>query len=604
MTAINRYLVFLYRCVRETFYGGWRYYVWMTLLTVISLVGLHAYCKQLTDGLITTGMTDQVSWGVYIANFTFLVGMAAASVMLVIPAYVYKDESLHDVVIFGELLAVATIVMCLLFVTVDLGRPELFWHLTPGIGKFNWPISMLSWDVVVLWGYLLLNVWIWGNLIYSAYCGRKPSKLFYIPFVFIAMVWAISIHTFTAFLYMGLGARPFWNSSIVAPRFLASAFTSGPAFLVLTLQMIRRYTPYHVGNVTLLKLRSIIQVAMIINVFLLICDSFKEFYTVSHHVSSAEYLFFGLSGHNALVPWIWTAVALNAVALVLLMLPQSRGLYCLNAACVLAIFGIWIEKGMGLVVPGFIPTPLGEIVEYSPTVNETLVCIGIWAFGLLLYTIFLKGTIPVLTGAVRAPECDVAPQQGSDIVTREMELRPNGRVLTFSLIAVIFLGTASILWWDPLGHANPLPQDPPPAPDLTGPVLVRAERESTPYYGSENCKGCHSTKEYKKLWKDWTKGGHKDVECEACHGPAGDHALDDVEPRPKMVVTAEMLAEPHVLCMGCHAKIPGRQTSISQIEQIECEKHLAEFKVNKDDPDYEKSRQCLSCHDPHRPVKD
>ncbi len=412
MIAIRNYSIFLYRCLLETFVGGWRYYTWMTLLSVISLVGLHAYCKQLVDGLIATGMTDQVSWGVYIANFTFLVGMAAAAVMLVIPAYIYKDEAFHHVVIFGELLAVASIAMCLLFVTVDLGRPELFWHLMPGIGRFNWPISMLSWDVVVLWGYLLLNVWILGSLIYSEYCGRKPTKLFYIPFVFISIVWAISIHTFTAFLYMGLGARPFWNSAIVAPRFLASAFTSGPAFLILTFQIIRRNSPYRVEDATLLKLRSIIQVAMIINVFLLICDSFKEFYTVSHHLSSAEYLFFGLHGHHALVPWIWTAVALNGVALVLLMLPQSRGLHYLNVACVLAIVGIWIEKGMGVVVPGFIPTPLGEIVDYTPTVNETMICLGIWAFGLLLYTVFLKATIPVLTGEVRRPQPDVAPQTG------------------------------------------------------------------------------------------------------------------------------------------------------------------------------------------------
>ena len=412
MVAIKNYALFLYRCLNETFIGGWRYYAWMTLLTVLSLVGLHAYCRQLVDGLIITGMTDQVSWGVYIANFTFLVGMAAAAVMLVVPTYVYKDESLHHVVIFGELLAVAAIVMCLLFVTVDLGRPELFWHLMPGIGRFNWPISMLSWDVVVLWGYLLLNVWICGYLIYSAYCSRKPTKLFIIPFVFISMAWAISIHTFTAFLYMGLGARPFWNSAIVAPRFLASAFTSGPAFLVLTLQIIRRYTPYRVGDHTLLKLRAIIQVAMIINVFLLVCDSFKEFYTVSHHLSSAEYLFFGLHGHHALVPWIWTAVVFNTIALVLLMLPQSRGLRYLNVACVLSILGIWVEKGMGLVIPGFIPTPLGEMVEYAPTLNETVICFGIWAFGLLLYTIFLKATIPVLIGEVRAPERGVGPETG------------------------------------------------------------------------------------------------------------------------------------------------------------------------------------------------
>ncbi|RME43955.1 MAG: polysulfide reductase, partial [Deltaproteobacteria bacterium] len=197
------YLIFLKRCIREAFVGSRRYYAWMTLLTVITLVGLHAYCKQLVHGLIMTGLTDQVSWGVYIANFTFLVGMAAAAVMMVIPVYVYKDESLHDSVIFGELLAVASIIMCLGFVIVDMGRPDRLWHMIPGIGRFHWPISMLTWDVIVLNGYLLLNLHICGYLIYCAYRGRKPARIFYIPFVFVAIVWAISIHTVTAFLYVG-----------------------------------------------------------------------------------------------------------------------------------------------------------------------------------------------------------------------------------------------------------------------------------------------------------------------------------------------------------------------------------------------------------------
>src|ERR1043165_4685781 len=239
-TAVRNYFVFLWRCGRIAFVGDWRYYTWMGLLTVICLLGLNAYAKQLVHGLVVTGMSDEVSWGVYIANFTFLVGVAAAAVMMVIPVYIYKNEELHDLVIFGKLLAVAAIIMCLLFVTVDLGRPDRFWHLIPGIGQFNFPASMLSWDVIVLNGYLVLNVYICGYLLYCRYQKKMPAKWFYIPFVFLAIVWAISIHTVTAFLYVGLGGRPFWNSSIVGPRFIASAFTAGPALLILALQVVRR----------------------------------------------------------------------------------------------------------------------------------------------------------------------------------------------------------------------------------------------------------------------------------------------------------------------------------------------------------------------------
>ncbi|MEQ1918721.1 MAG: sulfate reduction electron transfer complex DsrMKJOP subunit DsrP [Elusimicrobiota bacterium] len=395
---LREYFTFVGRCARETIHGDWRYFLWMSALTAVSLLGLNAYCKQFVYGLTITGMSDQVSWGLYIANFTFLVGMAAAAVMLVVPVYIYKDETLHDVVILGELLSVAVIIMCLLFVTVDLGRPDRFWHMIPGIGKFNWPISMLSWDVIVLNVYLALNAHICGYLVYMVYKKQKPAPMWYIPFVFTAIVWAFSIHTVTAFLYVGLGGRPYWNSAIIAPRFLASAFTAGPGFLILTLQVIRRVSKYRIDDKAIFMLRNIVQVSMIINVFLLFCELFKEFYTDSAHVASAKYLFFGLHGHYGLVPWIWTAMALDLIALILLVLPLSRSLKYLDLACVLAIIGIWIEKGMGLIIPAFVPSPLGEIVEYFPTRSEWLICAGIWAFGMLLYTLFLKMTLPVLTG--------------------------------------------------------------------------------------------------------------------------------------------------------------------------------------------------------------
>jgi molybdopterin-containing oxidoreductase family membrane subunit len=395
---VRSYLIFLRRCVRLAFIGDWRYYAWLGALTVLCMLGLNAYAKQFVAGLSATGMTDQVSWGVYIANFTFLVGMAAAAVMMVIPVYVYKNEDLHDLVIFGELLAVAAILMCLAFVTVDLGRPDRFWHLIPGIGVFHFPGSMLSWDVLVLNGYLLLNLHICGYTIYCRYCGRRPAKWFYIPFVFIGILWAVSIHTVTAFLYVGLGGRPFWNSAVLGPRFLASAFTAGPAFIILTLQVIRKFTAYRISDRALLTLRSIVQVAMLINLFLLANEVFNEFYTADRNVASIRYLFLGLHGYHALVPWIWTAVCLNVVSAVLLMLPLSRRVGWLDVACVMTVCGIWIEKGMGMVVPGFIPSPLGEMVEYTPTWNEDLVCIGIWAFGFLCFTIFLRMSVPILMG--------------------------------------------------------------------------------------------------------------------------------------------------------------------------------------------------------------
>lgn len=403
------YVTFLWRVGRISFQGSGRFYAWMTLLSSLALVGLHAYARQFVDGLQTTGMTNPVSWGAYIANFTFLVGVAAAAVMLVIPAYIYRKEHMHEVVIFGELMAIAVILMCLLFVTVDLGHPERFHHMIPPFGILNFPSSILSWDVLVLNGYLLLNLHIAGYLLYCRYRQRPPTKRFYIPFVFIAIVWAVSIHTVTAFLYVGLAGRAYWHHPLVPARFLASAFVAGPALMILTFQIIRRVTRYWIGDAPMFTLRMIMTVAMIINMFLLGSELFTEFYSPTAHAAAAHYLYFGLHGRTGLVPWIWTAIALDTLGLLLLITPLSQKIAGLNVACAACFVGIWIEKGMGLIIPGFVPSPLGQVVEYLPTLNETFVCLGIWAFGLLLYSWMLHVAIPILNGSLRADTSCHAP---------------------------------------------------------------------------------------------------------------------------------------------------------------------------------------------------
>ncbi|RMF42802.1 MAG: polysulfide reductase, partial [Planctomycetota bacterium] len=379
--------------------GSLAFYAWMTVLTAVFLVGANAWANQVAHGMIVTHMTDHVSWGLYIANFTFIVGLAAGGVMMVIPAYVYNDRKMHDVVIIGELLAIAAIVMCLMFVLADLGRPERAWHLIPGIGKFNFPISMLTWDVIVLNGYLLLNLHICGYLMYTRFLGRQPNPAWYVPFVMLSIAWAISIHTVTAFLYCGLGGRPFWNSALLAPRFLASAFVSGPAFLIVALLLLQRTTPIRQLDGPIRTLTRIVQVTILVNLLMLVSELFTLFYAGGSHASAGWYLFFGLDGHRALVPWTWTSVACNVVAAILFLKPglaSGRHNAILALACCLAFAGIWIEKGMGLIIPGFVPSTLHEIVEYTPSLAEWRITAGIWAAGLMVFTIALKTALPTL----------------------------------------------------------------------------------------------------------------------------------------------------------------------------------------------------------------
>lgn len=376
----------------------------MAALTLVMAVGAYAYALQLRDGLAVTGMSDHVSWGFYISNFTFLVGLAAAAMMLVLPAYVLHDADFSRAVLLAEAVAVAALIMCLLFVVVDIGNPAASWHLMPVVGLLNWPRSLLAWDVVVLNGYLALNLAIPFYILYSRYTGRTPDKRRYLPWMYIAVMWAVSIHMVTAFLLAGLPARPFWNTALLGPRFLASAFTAGPAFVILLLYFIKAQTRYAIADGAFTKLALITTVAAQINLVMLASELFYKFYSPTHHGINAMYLFFGLGEHDALVPWVWSAILVNTIATVVLMIhPLRRNPRTLMVACAALFVAIWIEKGLGLVIPGFVPSPLGEIVEYRPSWVELAVTAGIWAFGFAVLTVLVRVALPIELGEARSP---------------------------------------------------------------------------------------------------------------------------------------------------------------------------------------------------------
>ncbi len=379
--------------------GSKAYYAWCFLLMAIILVGLFFYLKQHELGLVETNMTDQVSWGLYIANFTYLVGMAAAAVLLVIPSYIYSFKPIKEIVVLGELFAASSIVMAILFVMVDLGRLDRFWHMVPFIGSMNFPESLLAWDVLVLNGYLFLNLLIPIYLLVKFYYRKEPNWKFILPFILASIPWAVGIHTVTAFLYNGLASRPFWNASILAPRFLSSALCSGPAIMIIIFQIIRRISAIKVEDKALFKIAELIAYAMFVNLFLLTAEIYKEYYSNTIHIAPLKYLFQGLHGHTQLVPWIWAAMAMNVIAFFLFLIPRTRKrLATLNLGCLLVIIGVWIEKGPGFVIPGFVPDPLGEIYVYLPNLLELMVSFGIWAVGLLVFTLLIKVAIPIETG--------------------------------------------------------------------------------------------------------------------------------------------------------------------------------------------------------------
>ena len=382
--------------------GGAKFYTWMGFLALLSAGALYAFYLQNTEGLIVTGMTSQIHDGLYFANLVFLVGVAAGAVTIVFPAYIYHHKAMHEVTVLGEMLAISAVIMVMLFVFAHMGRPDRLWHMFPFVGIFNMPGSMLAWDVLALNGYLLLNFVCGFYYLYTKYTGTQVNNKWFMPVVYTSIVWALSIHTLTAFLISTMPARPMWYHSMMPIRFITTAFAAGPCLIILVFMIIRKNTKMWIQDDAINLLSTIVTWCLGLALFLTMSEIVVELYARTEHANSLYYLMFGLHGLTSLVPWFWSSLAFMIIAFVMLLIPSVRTNYkLLPIACVLAFVGIWIEKGMGLIVPGFIPTPIGEVTEYYPTLIEVIMTIGNWAMGFFILTILLKGAIGILVGEVK-----------------------------------------------------------------------------------------------------------------------------------------------------------------------------------------------------------
>jgi molybdopterin-containing oxidoreductase family membrane subunit len=342
-------------------------------------------------------MRDSVSWAYYIGNFTFLVGVAAASIMLVIPAYIYHWKPIKEIAIFGELLAVCAVVMCICFILVDIGNPLRFWHMLPLVGTMNFPSSLLSWDFFVLSSYFLLNLVIVIYLLYCHFYKKEYKVSFVMPLILFSIPLAIGIHTTTAFLFNALPGRPYWNSALLAPRFLASAFCSGPAILLILFQLLRKITKFEIKDEAIWTIAELMVYAMFIYLFFTVAELFKEFYSGTEHIIYWEYLLFGIGKNHELVVYSWSSIIMGCIAFALFLIPRTRkNFLTLNIGAVLIYASVYIEKGIALIVPGFTPDTLGQIYVYTVSMTEIRTAVMIFSAGFLLFTFLSKIAIAIV----------------------------------------------------------------------------------------------------------------------------------------------------------------------------------------------------------------
>jgi molybdopterin-containing oxidoreductase family membrane subunit len=372
--------------------AGKKYYGLMLVLLAVIGVGFLTYLRQLDFGLGITGMSRDVSWGFYIAQFTFLVGVAAGGVMVVLPYYLHDYKAYGRITILGEFLAIAAVIMCLLFIIVDLGQPMRLFN----VPFYPTPNSVLFWDMIVLNVYLLLNIIVGWNVL-EAERNNVHYRAWLKPLIYLSIPWAISIHTVTAYLYAGLPGRGFWMTAVMAPRFLSSAFAAGPALLILLCLLIRRTTNFDPGRTQIQSLAKTVAYAICVNVFLFLCEIFTVFYSqIPEHMDHFKYLYMGLHGHGTYVPWMWSSLVLMVIGIILLVNPVTRkNEGTLAVACVVIFAGTWIDKGLGMISGGFVPNPLHEVSEYIPTIPELIISAAVWAVGFFVLAALYKIAVSV-----------------------------------------------------------------------------------------------------------------------------------------------------------------------------------------------------------------
>ncbi len=371
--------------------GNKAYWGWIASLLVVIGIGFGFYVFQLQQGLGVTGLNRDVSWGLYIGQLTYMVGIAASAVMLVLPYYLHNHKAFGKLVIFGEFLAVSAVVVCLLFVVVDLGQPQRLMNVI----LYPTPNSVLFWDMVVLNGYLFLNIIIGWSVLHAVKKGVRPASWVKV-LIYVSIPWAVSIHTVTAFLYAGLPGRYFWHDSLLAASFLSGAFAAGPALLLLILMIVQKVSDLKIPKEAIQTMTKIITYAWAINLFMVLLKIFSAYYSqYPAKMATFDYLFGGYGGEQ-LMPWMWNFVFLGVVSLALLVIPATRNNpVTMTIALIMVFVAGWIDKGLTMVIGGFIPNPFKVHTEYWPTIPEFFISVGVYAVGLLILTVLYKVALAV-----------------------------------------------------------------------------------------------------------------------------------------------------------------------------------------------------------------
>jgi molybdopterin-containing oxidoreductase family membrane subunit len=372
---------------RRTWGRAW----WAVLVTGLG-VGLAAFLYQWVNGLGVTGLSNTVSWGLYIISFMFLVGVSAGGLIVVAGSELVESDRFEPFTRLAVIVSGTAIAAAAVSILPDLGRPQLVWKM---VWQPHWT-SPLIWDVLVITVYLTIaavDLWLLTR--------PEPRPKALRTMAFIALPAAVLVHSVTAWIFGLLVARPFWNTALLAPMFITSALVSGTALLIVVAHVVRRTTDWDPPDRVFPDLGRLMVWFIGVDAFLLFAEILTTYLSrVPDHLKQLNVILVG-----RLAPVFWAEVVLGlAVPFAIFASRMRYRRAWLVAAAVLSLVGVFFKRinivmtsmfeplvGLAPGIPGGRPGQAFRPDQiYVPTVVEAGVLLGVACFVGALITLGVR----------------------------------------------------------------------------------------------------------------------------------------------------------------------------------------------------------------------
>lgn len=414
------------------------YKIWIGLLLMIIAAATTMYVRQLKIGLGTTDMRDIASWGLYIANFVFLIAVSLVGSLISAILKLSSIKWATPLTRIAEIIAVAALFSALLIIVVDMGRPDRLWHIFI-YGRLQSPIV---WDIIVVNTYLVISLLLlylplipdiamlrknmthkprWQQKMYKVLSlgwqgTSEQYKLLTISvnvLIVLIIPIAFSIHTVTSWLFAST-LRPGWDSTIFGPYFVAGAFMVGSATVIMVMYVIRaKYACKHyISDFHFNMMGKLLVLTSLIYLYF----NLNEFMVPAYKMKSGEgaHIIGLFTGEFAFLFWL-VQIAGMMVPIILVLFKPFRKPKPLFIIATLVVIGAFFKRYL-IVTPTmlhpFLPIQNypASYHQYGPSFSEIMITTGSLAGVALVISIFIK-LFPII------PIGETAQEEGISIET-------------------------------------------------------------------------------------------------------------------------------------------------------------------------------------------